>query len=379
MWFRRFEDVLLAIAVLAAQLAPFLFVTPSDPSQSWSPLGYAAAGLASLPVALRRHVPLLWLFVSTLGIVVYEFGENTAPQPIWFGPLICMYTVAYLSPRIHRVIALAGTGLGMTMFIGSLNTAAREVATWSTAYAIGALMRTRREAAAAAERQAADLATERERTRIARDLHDILGHAFSLMIVQAETGAALARHDPARAEKAFDTISATGREAMTQLRGTVGNLRQAPRVPQPGLDDIPELVRRTGSTGVTVTLAELGDREKPPPDVQLAAYRVVQEALTNVVRHAGAARAEVTLDWRGDGLRVSIVDDGRASGTKEGNGLTGIRERVGAVGGTVEITTHGGFEITAMFPSAGRPDRPAAPDRRHGLSSPHAPAPESGR
>lgn len=339
------------VGALAAQLAPFLFVPPETPGGAWSLTGYMAVVLASLPVLARRLHPGLLLLVSTFGIALYAVAEPVPPQPIWYGPLICMYTVAYQSPRWQRLAALGATALGMVLVIHSFNTAIRELATWSAVFALGALMRTRQEAAA-------QIAAERERTRIARDLHDILGHAFSVMVVQAESGAALARHDPARAERAFDAIAGTGREAMAQLRGTVGNLRDAPLAPQPGLDDLPELVRRAGNAELAIELTQTGLPRALPADVQLAAYRLVQEALTNVVNHSRARRADVLLEWDSEVFTVCVADDGigRAAanghghGHGHGHGLSGIRERVTAAGGTVEFADGTkGFRVTAAF------------------------------
>jgi signal transduction histidine kinase len=357
-------DAALMAGALAAQLAPFLFVPPETPGAQWSILGYGAVALSAVPVLLRRLNPAVLLLVSTLGIAAYNLVEPVPPQPIWYGPLICMYTVAYQSPRWQRIAALAATGVGMLTVIGSVNTAVRELATWSAAYTLGALMRTRQEASA-------QLAAERERTRIARDLHDILGHAFSLMVVQSETGAALAKHDPGRAEQAFEAIARTGREAMTQLRGTVGSLREpvassgadlalhtrtrrvASLAPQPGLADLPELVRRTESPGLATKLTETGEPRALSPDVQLAVYRLVQEALTNVVNHSRASEAEVRLEWKEGAFTVSVVDDGVGRGARStgGHGLDGIRERVTAAGGSVEFGVNGtkGFRVMAAF------------------------------
>lgn len=352
---RWLGEVALALGVLAAQVAPFFLVPHEPPGAAWSPLGFGAVVVSAMPVLLRRWHPGLALLASALGIALYNVVESAPPQPIWYGPLICMYTVAYQSPRWQRIAALAATGVGMITVIGSVNTAVRELATWSAAYALGALMRTRQEASA-------QIAAERERTRIARDLHDILGHAFSVIVVQAETGAALSKvslskvspskHDSDRAEQAFDAIAHTGREAMAQLRGTVSRLRESPRTPQPGLTDLPELVRRTGSDGLTIELHETGEPRALSPDIQLAAYRLVQEALTNVVNHSRARRAEVRLVWEEGGLTVSVVDDGvgRPAGSRGGHGLNGIRERVAAAGGSVEFANGAkGFHLTAAF------------------------------
>jgi len=330
---RWLTDVGLTMIVLLAQSAPYIFMR-RPPDEHWV---YWPVLLTSLPVLTRRWQPGGSLAVSAVGIAAYAVATDGPAQPIWYGPLVIFYTVAYQAGRIERILCVVGTVIGALSVIGSVNTAVRELATWSAAYAIGALGRTRKEMAAQAER-----------TRIARDLHDILGHSLSVMIVQAEGGAAVARTDPARAEAALDAISASGREAMGQLRSAVGALRE----PLPQLADLHQLVRTTQRTGLSVRLTERGRRRPMPSDVEVAAYRLVQEALTNVVKHAEATSVDVTLDWSG-GLRVSVVDDGRGPSIGTGgHGLIGLRERVAAAGGRVEIGAGEqgrGFRVAAVF------------------------------
>ena len=349
---RWLADLGLAALVLLAQSAPYVFAQRIGRTEPWTFADYWPVLVTSLPVLTRRWQPGLSLAASAAGIAAYAVIDSGPPQPIWYGPLVIFYTVAYQAGRIERFLTVIGTAAGALSIIGSVNTAVRELATWSAAYALGALARTRKDAAIASQQQAEQLAAERERTRIARDLHDILGHAFSLMIVQAEAGAAVVRADPGKAEAAFDAISASGREAMGQLRATVGTLRDNPLAPQPTLADIPDLVRTTQRAGLAVSLAERGEARQLPADVQLAAYRLVQEALTNVVKHAGASTVEVTVDWRPDQVEVSVVDDGQgpAGSGAIGHGLVGIRERVTAAGGSVTFGSPGkGFQIVAVF------------------------------
>ncbi|WP_155373273.1 sensor histidine kinase [Catellatospora vulcania] len=344
-------DVGLTLLVLAAQSAPYFFTRRLPEDGSWTFAAYWPVLVTSLPVLLRRWQPTYALLLTAVGIAAYAIAGTGPAQPIWYGPLVCFYAVAYQSPPRQRLVVLVVTAAGMLSIIQSVNTAVREMATWSAAYMLGTLARTRREAAARERAQAAQLAAERERTRIARDLHDILGHAFSLMVVQAEAGGAIARRDPVRAEAAFDAISDAGRSAMAQLRAAVGGLRE-PSAPQPGLADLPELVRGTRHDGLDVSFTEHGDPRPLAPDVQLAVYRVVQEALTNVVRHAAATSARVSLTWDGGCTRVSVADDGRGTGpVTPGNGLVGLGERVAAAGGLVEFGPDpaGGFRVTAVF------------------------------
>jgi signal transduction histidine kinase len=295
---------------------------------------------------------------------VYSTIGTGPAQPIWYGALIGLYTVAYQASARHRLVALIITVAGLLGVVGSLTTMVREGATWLAAFAFGELARARRELALVNTAQAAELAATRERARIASDLHDILGHAFSLMVVQAEAGGAVAGRHPDRVVGTFDAIAATGRDAMRQLRATVGELRDgSPRAPQPGLADLPELARQAERAGLAVHLRSEGTPRDLPADIQLAAYRVAQEAITNVVKHAGASTVELRTAWTADEFRVTVADDGvgvavsagagrMGEVTSGGHGLIGMRERVAAAGGVVTVGTglrERGLTVEAVF------------------------------
>jgi signal transduction histidine kinase len=196
-------------------------------------------------------------------------------------------------------------------------------------------------------------------------MHDSLAHAMSLVVVQAEAGPVLIRTDPDRAERAFDSIAVAARDALTQLRRTLGVLRSgaegtAARAPQPDLDDVAQLAEQARRAGLEVTLERSGEPVPVPADVGVAAYRIVQESLTNTLRHAGADRLWIRLDWAEGGLGVDVRDDGRgpalARGTSpdgSGNGLIGMRERVAALGGTLRVGAGPdgtGFRVSARLP-----------------------------
>ncbi|MFL6266593.1 MAG: sensor histidine kinase, partial [Actinomycetes bacterium] len=210
------------------------------------------------------------------------------------------------------------------------------------------------ERAAQLERErvtAAERAAERERARIARDMHDVLAHSVSLMVVQAEAGPVV-RDDPDRTEAAFDAISAAGRDALAQLRRILGVLADgAERAAVPTLDDVPALVAGVGERASLVTTG----RARPvPTDVGTAAYRIVQEALTNVVRHAGPATARVAVRYAPGQVAVEVVDDGRGANDQGGggHGIAGMRERAALYGGTLEAgpLPGGGFRVAASLP-----------------------------
>ncbi|WP_103515930.1 sensor histidine kinase [Streptomyces sp. SM10] len=247
------------------------------------------------------------------------------------------------------------------------------VTAWVVAVVAAAeLLRVRREqwAAARAERAAAEKRrADEERLRMARELHDVLAHSISVINVQAGVGLALLDSDPEQARTALTTIKSASKEALGEVRQVLENLRapgDAPRAPAPGLDRLPELVDQAAAAGLTVTVAGAGAQGPVPPGTGLAAFRIVQEALTNVVRHSGSRTAHVRIAY-GDATLGIVVDDegpatdGDAGGS--GNGLVGMRERAAALGGTIDAGPRpdGGFRVTAELPLRPGPSDPAAP------------------
>ncbi|MFG2792573.1 sensor histidine kinase [Streptomyces sp. NPDC048419] len=234
------------------------------------------------------------------------------------------------------------------------------IAAWVVAIvALAELTRVRREqwSRERAERaQAARRRADEERLRIARELHDVLAHSISVINVQAGVGLALLDSDPEQARTALTTIKAASKEALGEVRQVLDTLRtpgDAPRAPAPGLDRLPELVEQAASAGLTVEVE--GDPPRLAPGTDLAAFRIVQEALTNVVRHSGSRQARVRLDHDERALRLRVDDDGPATGADaggSGNGLAGMRERAAALGGTIEAgpRTDGGFRVLAVLP-----------------------------
>ncbi|MGW2911202.1 sensor histidine kinase [Streptomyces asoensis] len=241
------------------------------------------------------------------------------------------------------------------------------VAGWALAIvAVAELVRIRREQGARerAERaQAARRRADEERLRIARELHDVLAHSLSLINVQSGVGLALLDSDPEQARTALTTIKAASKEALGEVRQVLDSLRapgDAPRTPAPGLDRLPELVEQAARAGLAVEVT--GEPPRLPPHTDLAAFRIVQEALTNVVRHSGSRHARVRLGRDGGTLRLRIDDDGPATGAEaggSGNGLAGMRERAAALGGTIEAGPRpgGGFRVLAVLPTRAGEDR----------------------
>jgi signal transduction histidine kinase len=334
--------------------------------------------LACVPLLWRYRHPVAVPFVTATAALVYL----AAGYP--YGPVYLAVAVGCLSAVVagHRRAAWASVGLlwaGHALVAlwlyrwlppagdkGADLTQEIVIATWVLAVlAVAELARVRREqwARERADRaQAARRRADEERLRIARELHDVLAHSISVINVQAGMGLALLDSDPEQARTALTTIKAASKEALGEVRQVLDTLRApgaAPRAPAPGLDRLPELVEQAAAAGLTVAVD--GEPPRLPPGTDLAAFRIVQEALTNVVRHSGSRHARVHFA-DGDGmLRLRIDDDGPATGAEaggSGNGLAGMRERAVALGGTIEAgpRSDGGFRVLAVLPLHTRED-----------------------
>jgi signal transduction histidine kinase len=220
-------------------------------------------------------------------------------------------------------------------------------------------------AAEAARVQAEQLVAGQERERIARELHDVLAHTVSVMVVQAEAAEEMLEHEPARAREPVTAVQRVGREALVEIRSLLQGLRQAgeeTRAPQPGVADVGALVRAAADAGQRVGLHEDGTPQPVPASTGAAVYRVVQEALTNARKHAPGAQVDVHLQWQQDALAVTVTDDGSGAAVTDGQpahgfGLIGMRERAHVLGGTLEVGDDGGagFRVSAVLPIAERP------------------------
>jgi signal transduction histidine kinase len=351
-------DAVIALACYLATIA-----SPIVDGQD-TPYMFLFAALGSLPLIWRRRWPVLTTFITGGATVVLALGDFLHEVP--YGQLVATYTFASLASPRWRAIGIAATTVGVAVSLtpkSNLLPVGATVILFVAAYALGAIARSRRELIATLEARAQRLAADyaeaasRERERIARDMHDIIAHSVSLIVVQAEAGPVVVRSDPDRAVSVFDAIADAGRDALAQLRRTLGVLRSggASRTPQPGLDALGALVAQARGAGLAATLAESGTRRPIAPDTAIAAYRVVQESLTNVVKHAHAGTVEVRLRW-GDTLELEVRDDGRGGNGRVpsgGHGLIGMRERVAACGGTLTTgpaTDGPGFRVAATLP-----------------------------
>ncbi len=360
-------DLAIAVVVLAAQSAPFILtVREADPVTGYTLGQYLPVLGLALPLIWRRRAPLAVLAAVTAAAGAYLLNDpDTAPQPIPYALLIAIYTVAAYGSRRTRawalalLVASAGTQLaGLVLNTPSADTTVRALVMYVAAWAMGRATANRHTYARQLERdkrREAERAVERERAAIARDMHDVLGHAISLMVVQAEAGPLTVRPDPGRAEAAFDAIAASGREAMEQLRRLLGMLgTSAPGAP-PTAARIEALVHSVDRAGQRTTLTVHGTPRPLPADADAAAYRIVQEALTNAVKHARATAVAVELDWRHDPLVIAVTDDGRGHTGGSGHGLIGIRERAAACGGSASFgpgPDGRGFTVTVHLTGA---------------------------
>jgi signal transduction histidine kinase len=241
-------------------------------------------------------------------------------------------------------------------------------AIYSAVFMLGFSVQSRRTRVNALEERAAAMEREREeearravadeRLRIAQELHDVVAHSMGVIAVQAGVGAHVLDRDPEEARRALDAISRTSRSTLTEIRRMLGVLRAddgAEYAPAPGLGDLPRLVTELGGAGLEVEVRSAGERCELPPGVDFTAYRIVQEALTNVLKHAGPARATVSVGYEPAALRISVVDDGRGvngNSSGGGHGLLGMRERVGVYGGSFAAGPRvgGGFEVAVELP-----------------------------
>jgi signal transduction histidine kinase len=392
------QDLALAIALAVYNVASLI------PETKQLPLPYVAfllVVLQAVPLTWRRRWPVLVFFAVGIPRSVYDqLIINFAPLPL--APAIAYYTVmdrcstrvrvaisALLTVGIIRSQLLPGHTEPYDFFVVVLQ--------FAVAGTLGILSRTRRaylqavearaeHAEAERDRQAA-LAATQERTRIARELHDVVAHHVSLMAVQSEAAAALLPGRPAEASKSVQIIGQTAREALTELRRLLGVLRgpadagsRAVTSPSPSISELDEVLGQVRQAGIAVNLHVEGSPSKLPPGVDLTAYRIVQEALTNTVRHSGAGEAAVTVSYEPGYVTVSVTDTGNGAvavsvghtagparagrpGSSDGGGavpaapggfgLAGIAERVASCGGSLTVGPGqaGGFAVTARLPA----------------------------
>jgi signal transduction histidine kinase len=369
---RRYGAEALA-AGLGIGLQVEIWGTPlREPRWAMSLFGAVAAGA----LLARSRAPLAASLTSFASLLAASF---TAPDPTYdstfafFVVLLAIWSVA-ASTAFPQALAGFGAGLAATTIVVRRfpdETAGDFVwislivtTTWLLGYAMNHRAQQARRAEERAERleaereERANAAVAEERQRIARELHDVISHGVSVMTVQAGGVRRLLQPDQAREREALETIEATGRQALADMRRMLGVLRDANEqpamlTPQPGIGSLGTLIQQVREAGLTVEYRVQGDPTPLPAGIDLSAYRIVQEALTNVLRHAGPARAEVKVRY-GDVLELEVTNDGAlgANGESGGHGLVGMRERVALFGGTLEAGPRptGGYAVRARLP-----------------------------
>ncbi|MEU5672710.1 sensor histidine kinase [Micromonospora sp. NPDC047753] len=374
-WPEVAADAVLALVLLGFGLLATGLAGDNQPgSRPVDALSRVLIAVAAFALLVRRRAPVAVLAVVTVATSTYLLiGYPYGPILVTF--LVAVYTVAVWLPV--RTAALA-TGGAFVLLLAHVFFGRGPAPGWTgvlpasawvvVPFAVGVVVRVSREATARTRAEEARSRVEQarrqadeERLRIAQEVHDVVGHGLAAISMQAEIALHLLPKRPEQAEVALTAISRTSREALDELRVTLGAVRRgAEREPVPGLARLPALRDRLAGAGLAVEVRVVGEPREVPAAVDLAAYRVVQEALTNVLRHAGVASAEVTVDYRVDEVTVEVTDRGAGAdraGTapadgEGGHGLAGMRERVAALGGrlTTGPRSGGGFRVYAGLP-----------------------------
>jgi signal transduction histidine kinase len=382
-WPPVLQDLALVAGVLVAQyiaLEATVEVIPVDvvarPVDVWA---YLIVALGTVPLLVRRQLPELALVLALAGLIAFTALDYEAPFT-GYAVLAAVYSLVVYRGMRHGLVggafSIAAAWFAYTVSSLPSSTAGRalDVLIVATAVALGDGTRSRMAAQAANEaaltlaveehaRQAEQAVVE-ERTRIARELHDLVAHSMSVIAVQAGMGHHVIDRDTDKAKEALDTIERTSRQALTEMRRMLGILRTrtdgpSQLAPQPGLDRLGDLVDEVRDSGVSVDLTVEGDPVVLESGVDLSAFRIVQEALTNVMKHAGDASARVVVRYGSDAVDLLVEDDGRGLTTMPdghvGLGLVGMRERAAVVGGEVHTGPRpgGGFKVSATLPYHG--------------------------
>jgi signal transduction histidine kinase len=364
-----------AVPVLLAVLTLVQLLT--DEPRANTALVTVCALASVLPLAARRRAPLPVTLIISAG-VVGQVAAGGAPATFasFVAVMICLYTLLrHAEPRSIAIgVAVVAVAVATTAVLESRTAPFQPFEVvyplfyFGVAGGLGAFVRQRTLRLAAVEDRAAaleselereaELAAAEERARIARELHDVVAHGLSLMVVQAEAAEEMLTRSPEAAVLPLHRVQDTGREALAEMRRLLGVLRTTDAgppstVPQPSLRRIPDLVSEAADVGLAVEVRVSGEPVDLAPGRELAAFRIVQEALTNTRRHARATRARVTLDYSPTELRIEVTDDGRGrTGSHAGHGLIGMRERAALYGGRLDVgpAAGGGFRVTAVLP-----------------------------
>jgi signal transduction histidine kinase len=377
------DGLLVAVAEVAAVVGSRQAELNQPGAQPLDRLGYALIVVAVAALLVRRIWPRAVLAVTVaLGAAYLALGY--APGPIFVAPAVAMYTLATRAPlrtsvtacTLALVVVESGHLPGLLgQGSGDLLSAVPSMVGWGSAWlvlpwAVGTVVRLAREEAGRNREEELRRRAYEERLRVAREVHDVVGHGLAVINMQAGIALHVLAKRPEQVQVALEAIKTTSKEALDELRSTLAVFRQpeeasAPRRPAPGLAQLEALIGEMTDSGLPVDLTVSGERAGLPGAVDHAAYRIVQESLTNVLRHAGPVTARVRVSYEPDALDLEISDDGDGGRSRQrsgaasdgaaagGHGIAGMWERAAAVGGTLVAgpVAEGGFRVHARLPT----------------------------
>jgi signal transduction histidine kinase len=376
-------DAVLALAFTAAALGTVAErVGEKDAYRNDDAFGIVLLLLQTLPIAVRSVAPLAALTVSVSAISAHiALGYEGIPAGTFAG-LVILYSAASLTDARQGALAALMTFAGITIYFTtdrgnpSLAAAISTYATYAVGWGLGTYARSRREYTNVVEERASLLEREREvrareavadeRARIARELHDIVGHALNLIVIQSGGAQRVFDSKPDLARDSLVSIESTSRQALVDMERMLEMLRDAQPPgeelgPQPGLGDVDRLATQVTEAGLPVSVSVEGTPVTLAPSIDLSAYRIIQEALTNALKHAGPAQASVTVRYAPHELQLEITDDGRGAARvrsdsdRGGRGLIGMKERVAVFGGELSVgpRPEGGYRVHVRLPIGG--------------------------
>ncbi len=370
----RLRDVLTAALVIAVQLVVVRAASGWHGHAGLDTWGYVALAAAGAALVARRRYPVAVLVAALVATFIVKATSDASA--IWIILIVAIFNAVFAGRRVAAIVSLFAayvTVIWPPWLVGRNGGTSAAFALWLAVWllillSVAELIRMRKQRAWALARSRQEELRRRaseERMRIARDLHDVVAHNISLINVQANTALHLRERQPERAWEALSTINDVSKQALVELRSVLGVLRQVdddePRSPVPSLDRIDDLIQQAKAAGLTVKLRVEGERPALPTNVDLAAYRIVQEALTNSAKHATGSEVTVRIVYTDTELAVEVEDEGGAKAAQParspapaigGNGLAGMKERASALRGKVAIGPRpgGGFRVHASLP-----------------------------
>jgi signal transduction histidine kinase len=374
-WLRGWRaDALLAFVAGAIQIVGTSFAARAQTGRaSMDAIAYALLAAGPIALLVRRRYPIAVLFV-VFGTTLAYWTTNYPRGPVFIALIVAFITTVIAGQRVVAVVVVITGWAAFTWLPYLAGNEPRPglpetlglLAWLLVLLAVGEIARAGRARAAETTRTRAEEARRRaseERLRVARELHDVLAHNISLINVQAGVALHLMDEQPEQVRAALTAIKQASRDALGELRSVLEVLRRSgedePRTPQPGLGELDDLVSKAGAAGLAVTVETGGRARELPAEVDLAAFRIVQEAVTNVARHAGQTGATVRVAYGDHDLTVQVDDNGRGALPETmsagGSGIAGMRERTAALGGRLEVGPRpgGGFRVRAELPLDG--------------------------